>query len=97
MGIFTDSAVTLVPVFAKEFKLLNIDMSGRSKIRYTKQVKEDAVRSIVDGKLFLEEVMLKYEISDRKLLIRWLRKFIKESKDNNSNIATETETLKKKS
>lgn len=49
------------------------DMRIYSK-RYSKEIKEKVVHAIVNGHLWLEEAMETYNISDRRVIIEWLRK-----------------------
>ncbi|WP_312188182.1 hypothetical protein [Sphingobacterium sp.] len=48
--------------------------------KYPKDIKLEAVRSIVSGELFLEEVMLKYDIKNSITVIRWIRSLLPEVK-----------------
>jgi transposase-like protein len=53
------------------------------KRRYSRAFRELVIGSIIDGELFLEEAMLKYDIVDRRTIITWLRKHIREEKKRN--------------
>ncbi|QIH35616.1 MULTISPECIES: hypothetical protein [Sphingobacterium] len=50
--------------------------------RYSKENKELIVLSIVKGELFLEEAMEKYNIPDRRTIIAWLRKHVRNKSKN---------------
>ncbi len=49
-------------------------------MRYSKKIKESVVNSIVNGELWMEEAMDKYHITDRRVVVSWLRKYIREKK-----------------
>ncbi|MEZ0450802.1 hypothetical protein ACR78Z_17895 [Sphingobacterium thalpophilum] len=46
--------------------------------RFSKERKELVVLSIINGELFLEEAMEKYDIQERRTVITWLRKHLRE-------------------
>jgi transposase-like protein len=48
------------------------------KMRYSKEIKQNVVSAIVNGELWLEEAMVKYEVQDRMTIIRWLKKYLME-------------------
>lgn len=48
--------------------------------RYKKELKEEIVESIVTGQLWLEEALRKYKIADEQLVVKWLRKYVREKK-----------------
>jgi len=52
-------------------------MKKNSANRFSKENKEFIVLSILEGELFLEEAMKKYNIFDRRTIITWLRKHVK--------------------
>lgn len=54
-------------------------MRKNSVNRYSKEYKQLVVLSIVKGELFLEEAMEKYSILDRRTIITWLRKYVRNS------------------
>jgi hypothetical protein len=51
-------------------------MKKNSANRFSKENKEFIVLSILEGELFLEEAMKKYNIFDRRTIITWLRKHV---------------------
>ncbi|MCW2264042.1 MULTISPECIES: hypothetical protein [Sphingobacterium] len=53
---------------------------NRVKSRYTKVTKMEVVDAIMDGELWIEEAMVKYNIEDRMLIITWLRKYIRDTR-----------------
>ncbi|WP_433902721.1 hypothetical protein [Sphingobacterium puteale] len=57
-------------------------MKKNSANRYAKENKELIVLSIVKGELFLEEAMEKYNITDRRTIIAWLRKHVRSRSKN---------------
>ncbi len=48
------------------------------KVRFSKEVKKEVVDAIVNGDLWLEEAMIKYNVSDRRTVIAWLRKYLRD-------------------
>lgn len=54
-------------------------MKKNSVNRYSKEHKALIVLSIVRGELLLEEAMEKYSIHDRRTIITWLRKHVRNS------------------
>lgn len=53
---------------------------NKFKTRYTKEIKKEVVNAIVNGELWLEEAMKKYNIQDRRVVVTWLRKHLREVK-----------------
>ncbi|WP_313264093.1 hypothetical protein [Sphingobacterium sp.] len=51
--------------------------NNKTRSRFTKEVKTDVVNAIVHGELWLEEAMKKYNIQDRRTVITWLRKYLR--------------------
>ncbi|MDR2274051.1 MAG: hypothetical protein LBF27_24305 [Sphingobacterium sp.] len=51
---------------------------NKFKTRYTKEIKKEVVNAIVNGELWLEEAMKKYNIQDRRVVVAWLRKHLRE-------------------
>ena len=54
-------------------------MNENNKVRprFTKEVKTDVINAIVNGELWLEEAMAKYNVQDRRTVIIWLRKYLR--------------------
>ena len=52
--------------------------NNKTRTRFTKEVKTDVVNAIVHGELWLEEAMTKYNIQDRRTVIIWLRKYLRD-------------------
>lgn len=48
--------------------------------RYSKVTREAVVSSIVNGELWLEEAITKFGIHDREIVIKWLRRHVRDSK-----------------
>ncbi|RKE57058.1 hypothetical protein [Sphingobacterium detergens] len=57
-----------------------MDEHSKVKARYTKKIKIDVVNAIINGELWIEEAMSKYNIQDRRVVIAWLRKHLREIK-----------------
>ncbi|MCS4163978.1 MULTISPECIES: hypothetical protein [Sphingobacterium] len=55
-------------------------MNENNKVRprFTKEVKTDVINAIVNGELWLEEAMAKYNVQDRRTVIIWLRKYLRD-------------------
>lgn len=51
--------------------------NNKTRSRFTKEVKTDVVNAIVRGELWLEEALIKYNIQDRRTVITWLRKYLR--------------------
>lgn len=57
-----------------------MDKHNKVKTRYTKATKMSVVNAIVNGELWLEEAMVKYNIADSGVVITWLRQYLRETK-----------------
>jgi len=57
-----------------------MSIDHKVKTRFTKEVKIQVVNAIVNGELWLEEAMVKYNIPDRRTVITWLRKYLRNNK-----------------
>jgi len=53
--------------------------NNKARPRFTKEVKTDVINAIVNGELWLEEAMEKYNVQDRRTVIIWLRKYLRDS------------------
>jgi len=57
-------------------------MKRKIRNRYSRHTKENVVNELVNGELWLEEAMVKYQIHDSRTVVAWLRKYIREKKKN---------------
>lgn len=48
------------------------------KTRFSKEIKTEVVNAIVNGDLWLEEAMIKYNVRDRRTVVTWLRKYLRD-------------------
>lgn len=57
-------------------------MNKEIKRRYSKKTKEQVVSAIVHGELWIEEAMEKFHVQDRRTVVSWLRKYLREKRDS---------------
>lgn len=77
--------------------MLNSKTDGNAKTytqRYPKEIKDTVVGAIINGELFLEEAMRKYGVEDRHSVISWLRKYVRNEKQEDGSKARRRKELK---
>lgn len=45
-------------------------------MRYSEETKQNVVNAIVNGELWLEEAMVKFEVQNRMTIIKWLKEYL---------------------